>query len=302
MDTSAPVTTTLSTTIQAGTQNVQIAGLQTPIATASTLTELPNALANGGENVTVQHYLLTSIITNTSTGKQTSQLITQPVLLPQSNQGASQNIVLVPSLNIPLEIVPDNSEIELVPSNTPVQATACNAGDATDTLQSEVGNNYTPLRAISPNSCFVSDATNPVTCVTVDTTNTNTDASQSAFTDSTLIQEYDNFPGVQNHTLEDVTSKNLSSDLQSQTTLDSSSVQEVKFLQESSQDSKLNGIMLNDFFSPIEMNSDTSSLLASLKGQKDRSQDFEEIGDDVQDFLSEEVSKELSEALEESNN
>lgn len=37
-----------------------------------------------GEKVLVQHYLLTSIITNSSSGKQTNQLITTPIMLPNA--------------------------------------------------------------------------------------------------------------------------------------------------------------------------------------------------------------------------
>ncbi|XP_052811064.1 zinc finger protein 148-like [Mya arenaria] len=39
-----------------------------------------------GEKVLVQHYLLTSIITNTSTGKQTNQLITTPIMIPNNTE------------------------------------------------------------------------------------------------------------------------------------------------------------------------------------------------------------------------
>lgn len=42
-----------------------------------------------GEKVLVKHYLLTSITTNTSTGKQTNQLITTPIVLPNEVDGST---------------------------------------------------------------------------------------------------------------------------------------------------------------------------------------------------------------------
>ncbi|XP_045196442.2 metal regulatory transcription factor 1-like [Mercenaria mercenaria] len=50
----------------------------------------------GGENVLVQHYLLTSIITNTPSGQQTSQLITTPIVLPSGSEVSADNVTTVP--------------------------------------------------------------------------------------------------------------------------------------------------------------------------------------------------------------
>ena len=47
-----------------------------------------------GEKVLVQHYLLTSITTNTSTGKQTNQLITTPIVLPAKPEVSADGIAV----------------------------------------------------------------------------------------------------------------------------------------------------------------------------------------------------------------
>ena len=334
----APSSSSIGTSLssQSAVQNVQIPGLQTPMVS----TTLLNDINSDGNNVTVQHYLLTNIITNTSTGKQTSQLITQPVLMPetnQSNQKPDQNLVLVPSLNIPLEIVPDSYQINLVPQNTPdsgnvnqhstldpTSASQQSSSNSDSTLTSQellgttpigvvpnssgdemiqLSNNYTPLEALAPASSFISNVSNPLIYVKSGSPCTSTETSQTAlFTDSTLApQDYINFSGIQNN-VADVSSRNASNDLLTQSTLDANTVQELKFLPENSQDGKFSSMLLNDFFTPSEINSnfnDSNSLLiSSLKGQKDKNKDLVGMDDDM--FLSEAVSKELSDALNES--
>ena len=254
----------------------------------------------------------------------------------QSNQKSDQNLVLVPSLNIPLEIVPDSYQINLVPQNTPdsgnanphstLESTSASQqrdshSESTLTSQELLGttpigvvpnssgdemiqlsNNYTPLEALSPAPSFVSNVSNPLIYVKSGSPCTSTETSQTAlFTDSTLAQDYINFSGIQNN-VADVSSRNASNDLLTQSTLDANTVQELKFLPDNSQDGKFSSMLLNDFFTPSEINSnfnDSNSLLiSSLKGQKDKNKDLVGMDDDM--FLSEAVSKELSDALNES--
>lgn len=53
------------------------------------------------ENVLVQHYLLTSIITNTPSGQQTSQLITTPIVLPDAATHVSPDEVTT----VPIQLI-----------------------------------------------------------------------------------------------------------------------------------------------------------------------------------------------------
>ncbi|KAL4233337.1 Mitochondrial transcription factor 1 [Mactra antiquata] len=64
---------------------------------------LEPVLTVDGENVMVQHYLLTSIITNTSSGQQTSQLITTPIVLPDTSQVTQDNDEAVTT--VPIQFV-----------------------------------------------------------------------------------------------------------------------------------------------------------------------------------------------------
>lgn len=63
-----------------------------------------------GENVMVQHYLLTSIITNTLSGQQTSQLITTPIVLPNSDATSDNNITTVPIQIIGNSVIANDDE------------------------------------------------------------------------------------------------------------------------------------------------------------------------------------------------
>lgn len=193
VDTSTPIIATV--TPQDTTQNA-------PVQQVTMVTTDLNETAKSGDNVTVQHYLLTSIINNSATGKQTSQLITQPVILPQANAGANQNVVLVPGLNVPMEILPVNSQIKVVPSGTPVEVIPGNAGDATAGVPVEVANSYNQASVILPSSNSVSnDMQNEsltISAVSLNetiATNTSSQTSQGTFIAITNPSgSYVNFP------------------------------------------------------------------------------------------------------------
>lgn len=328
INSSAPVVVTMaSQSIQDQLQNAQITAIQPPVTT--NLNEISSNLPTGGENVTVQHYLLTSIVTNSSTGKQTSQLITQPIILPQSDSGSSQNMVLVPNLNVPVELLPLNSQVGLVSSGSPVKVMPGNSGDMSVGVPVQVGvpgSNVVltpgsdgiatvgmPVSIAGSNSSVVvsksslmSDVRSvqvingiegPSVSKTLETTGS------SSFVDSGLAGEYITFPLVQTQSLDDVVSNQTlidtsSKGLPSQTILDSNTLQDMRLLSDDAQDSKMNVISLTDLLTPIDMSnfSDAASV--------DKEQGYTEMNDqsvDVREFLSEAVSKELSQALEESN-
>jgi hypothetical protein len=87
----------------------------------NTLT-LPNdnssEIQTEGENVVVQHYLLTSIITNTPTGQQTSQLITTPILLPSGAEVISDGVATVPIQVIGDSVVSNNGNDSSIETNS----------------------------------------------------------------------------------------------------------------------------------------------------------------------------------------
>ncbi|KAL3882402.1 hypothetical protein ACJMK2_028745 [Sinanodonta woodiana] len=94
-----------------------------------------------GETVTVQHYLLTNIIRNTPSGKQTSQLITQPILLPQEDVEAVEGLsALSNSGTVPIISNMQGQPVQLVPTplvrvNRDVQAMGLNNISLGDIIQ-----------------------------------------------------------------------------------------------------------------------------------------------------------------------
>lgn len=90
---------------------------------------------SGSENVVVQHYLLTSIITNTPTGQQTSQLITTPIVLPSSTEGNADNVGAVPIHLVGNPVMEkDEQNIE---ASTEVESSESNGFDIIEMLHSE---------------------------------------------------------------------------------------------------------------------------------------------------------------------
>ena len=322
-----PTVHTIATpSAQSSKQNEQTTEVQPPVMIATeNLNESSTSLSAGGDSVLVQHYLLTSIVTNTSTGKQTSQLITQPILLPESDSTANQNMVLVPNLPVPVGIVPLNT-----PSgSTSVESTQSNAGDASMGVPVEIlmpSNTASSAQTGVP--VVVASSNNPVMESSSNLASTSLNgkgkvpARKSAkmpgdsFKDSGFTGEYvlldDNQilvpDGLQSQTIIDYSSKGLQNQSilvqghqnqsilvqgqgqGSQTVLDASCQ-----MSDGMQDGKIMNVMsLTDLLTPIDIANfnDASSV------------DKDEMSDqsvDVRDFLSEVVSKELSDALDTGN-
>lgn len=76
---------------------------------------------SSNENVVVQHYLLTSIITNTPSGEQTSQLITTPIVLPASTEVTADNVATVPIQLIGNPVISNEEQpaIQTIKDSTP---------------------------------------------------------------------------------------------------------------------------------------------------------------------------------------
>ena len=314
LNTSMPIVipTMTSPSAQNSKQNVQITTVQPPntVATVNYNDKAANLTADG-DSVTVQHYLLTSIVTNTSTGKQTSQLITQPIILPQSDSAANQSMVLVPNIHVPVDFVPLNTPLSLAPGSTSTESTPSNADDGSVVVPVEilvsssnagsaqtgapaiVASSNTPV--VVSSSSLVTSAVNGKERVPVKKSVKKLGGSSNvdtAFTGEYVLLAENETLAIQNETNLDTSSK--SQGQPKQTTLDASSL-----LPDSAQDGKImNVISLTDLLTPIDMTNFTDA------GGDDKDQSYTEMTDqsvDVRDFLSAAVSKELSEALEESN-
>ena len=314
LNTSMPIVipTMTSPSAQNSKQNVQITTVQPPntVATANYNDKAANLTADG-DSVTIQHYLLTSIVTNTSTGKQTSQLITQPIILPQSDSAANQSMVLVPNIHVPVDFVPLNTPLSLAPGSTSAESTPSNADDGSVGVPVEIlvsssnaGSAQTGAPAIvaSSNTPVVVSSSSLVTSAVNDKERVPVKKSVKklggasnvdlGFTGEYVLLAENETLAIQNETNLDTSSK--SQGQPKQTTLDASSL-----LPDSAQDGKImNVISLTDLLTPIDMTNFTDA------GGDDKDQSYTEMTDqsvDVRDFLSAAVSKELSEALEESN-
>lgn len=87
-----------------------------------------------GEKVLVQHYLLTSITTNTSSGKQTNQLITTPIVIPPKTEASGDSLGSVPiqlllntgtkGSEMPVQSVADGAEMFLDSAQQPAELAA----------------------------------------------------------------------------------------------------------------------------------------------------------------------------------
>ncbi|XP_060581260.1 paternally-expressed gene 3 protein-like [Ruditapes philippinarum] len=73
---------------------------------------------DGRENVLVQHYLLTSIITNTPSGQQTSQLITTPIVIPSGSDDSADNVTNVPMHLIGDTVIANNEHAVITTNNS----------------------------------------------------------------------------------------------------------------------------------------------------------------------------------------
>lgn len=91
-----------------------------------------------GEKVLVQHYLLTSITTNTPSGKQTNQLITTPIVLPNKPDTSGEAISAVP-LHFIINPADKGTELQ-VPAN-PTVSEGEELFDETDQLIGQAMNN-----------------------------------------------------------------------------------------------------------------------------------------------------------------
>ena len=298
-------------------QNQQTTMIQ-PSATITTenLNESGTSLSSGGDSVLVQHYLLTSIVTNTSTGKQTSQLITQPIILPDSDTTTNQNMVLVPNIQVPVGIVP----LSVPSGTTTVENTPAIAGDAStgipvemlltnnDAISTQTG---VPVAVASNNMSGMVSSSNPVLSnqsgkgkapvrknVKMSGKMSKNSANDSGFTGEYVLLDDNQIlvpDGSQNQTILDSSSNGqgqcnqtiLGQGQPNQTTVDVS----CPMSSDGMQDGKIiNVISLTDLLTPIDIANfnDANSV------------DKDDIADqtvDVRDFLSEAVSKELSDAL-----
>ena len=325
-----PTVHTIATpSAQSSKQNEQTPEVQPPVMIATeNLNESSTSLSAGGDSVLVQHYLLTSIVTSTSTGKQTSQLITQPILLPESDSTANQNMVLVPNLQVPLGIVPLNTPLSLPSGSTSVENTPSNAGDASVGVPVEILMPSTTASSAQKGVPVVAGNNNPVMDASSSLASTSlngkgkvparksvkmpADSSKdSGFTGEYVLLDDNQIlvpDGLESQTIIDYSSKghqnqsilvqghqNQSILVQgqgqgSQTVLDASCQ-----MSDGMQDGKMMNVMsLTDLLTPIDIANfnDASSV------------DKDEMSDqsvDVRDFLSEVVSKELSDALDTGN-
>ena len=102
-----------------------------------------------GDKITVQHYLLTSITTNSPSGRQTSQFFTQPLVIPEVDDSSDSSIPAASSA------LPENGmTVPLVPADRNGSSFPCNVISEQKPLitSASQNSNVSSNTVIQPNS------------------------------------------------------------------------------------------------------------------------------------------------------
>ena len=177
----------LSMSAQTGMDIISMAGSCGDIGSSQVSDQIETVNENG-EKVVVQHYLLTSITTNTSTGKQTNQLITTPILIPNTEVTADgmKPTQLVTNLYTNQTSVPSEEAVPVLTCTLGDTAGPTDPGFEFDSMQTEQEHTH-DQSSDKINITFIQRDDNEEETIHVDSIPTESDIAEFDFQQSPYI-------------------------------------------------------------------------------------------------------------------